>query len=373
MGAEHATAVSRNLHRRLGWDFTTLPYSTSMAPKSVKPKRAKPTRKAPWKKRELKALLSDFEALRSGVRTHDGDASRAIEAAHASCRASARNLLCSLALFHSDIEPLGDRLAALGLMRLERRESSALAALDAVRGLLHYLKGQTPPGPSAEAVGPEENRRLLEHHAEKLLGPKPRPGPARLLANLNTGGEGEAESIGELVAAGVDGLCIEAGQGGPEDWGRLVDRARRNAERRQRSLRVMVALAGPSIETGELAQGSAVVRWEPRRNQLGKLLRPARLWLTDENRGEVPFQPVEAVLPVSAKLLRKAQTEDTVRFEDARGRRRELRIRGAGRSGCLAEADQTTYVESGAALRLERKGKLIVKGHVRETHRDAGP
>ena len=60
MGAEHTTAVSRNLHRRLGWDFTTLPYSTSMAPKSVKPKRAKPTRKAPWKKRELKALLSDF-------------------------------------------------------------------------------------------------------------------------------------------------------------------------------------------------------------------------------------------------------------------------------------------------------------------------
>jgi len=107
-------------------------------------------------------------------------------------------------------------------------------------------------------------------------------------------------------------------------------------------------LGGPRPCTGELEAGPEVVHWDPRRDDFGSTLSPARLWLVPEDRPTAPVQPVDAVLPVSSKLASLVDTEDRIRFKDARGRRRELRIRGAGRSGCLAESDQTTFLESGA-------------------------
>lgn len=330
-----------------------------MTSKSAKPK---PARRAPFKKRELKALLSEVEALGAALRNHDTDAIRAIEATHPDSRASARNLLCSLALDRGEIDTLGDRLAALGVNRLGRREPDALDALDAVRRLLHHLKRQPSPERPAEALDPGKGPRLLERRTEALLGPAPRADATRILATL--AGNRAGKKLHELVAAGACGLVLEADRGDADRWRRLLERARRSAERKQRRMPVWVALTGPRLETGEVVKGSAVLRWEPRRNQLGKLLSPARLWLTPEDQGEVCLQPVEAAIPVSGKLLHKVQTEDTVRFDDARGRRRELRIRGASRSGCLAEGLQTTYLESGAALHLERRGKLITSGRV---------
>ncbi len=358
-----------------------------MKTRTVKIKRA-PT-KDPWKKRELKALLAEVEAIGSALRHLDDDATRAIAEAHRDCRASARNLLQAVAYRRetsrqNGLRDLNDRLEALGLARLEPWETAALATIRAIRAILHHLRGQSAPQPSIDAVGHLDGRRLLERRGEALLGPAAEPSSPRIFATLAAETDGRAaleatalrrqnlnrpaasarDSITELTAAGTSGFYLDATRAVAKDLQDLAEQVRSKGDALQRPQRLLVGLSGPPIETGELSQGSAVLRFEPRRNQLGKLLSPARLWLTAEDRSEAPLQPVEAVLPVSTKLLRKIQTEDRVCFKDARGRRRALRIRGAGRSGCLAETDQTTYIEAGTALHLERKGKLIAKGNV---------
>lgn len=318
-----------------------------------------------WEKRELKSLLAEVKSLRSFVRSQNKLEAETLAASHPDCRASVRNLLHSLALSRKQVEPLGERLAARGLTRLARRERSALAVLDAVRGALQLLNGKKkPPRLSSEAVSRSQGRRLLQGRAEAILGSAPKHGSVRILAALTKHDAGDGDLIRRLVASDINGIQIEASDGDVGDWSTLVEQIRREADRQQRPQQILMTLPGPMIKTEELAKGAAVLRWEPPRNQRGKLLSPARLWLNDQDQGEAPVQPVEAVLPVSLKLLREMRTEDVVRFKDARGRRRELRIRGAGRSGCLAETVQTTYVESAAPLRLERQGKLIARGHV---------
>ncbi|MEM7583621.1 MAG: hypothetical protein AAF560_09605 [Acidobacteriota bacterium] len=272
-----------------------------------------------------------------------------------------------------DGEALSERLAALGLTRLRRYEDHPLATLAAVhQALLRWLDESQARMPR-DVLQPEEGAHLLKSRAALVLGTRADDARLRIFATAPESDEDNLDAIRQLVAADVDGLVIDTRQGLPSDWIRLAELARLEAERRRGHLQVVADLAGPSIVTGDLAKGSAVLRWEPRRNQLGKLLSPARLWLTAEDQIEAPLQPVEAVLPVSTKFLRQVQTEDTVRFRDARGRRRELRIRGAGRSGCLAETDQTTYIEAGAELRLERRGKLVATGRVGDLPRQDRP
>ena len=358
-----------------------------MKTKTVKTKRA-PV-KDPWKKRELKALLAEVESIRSHLRNLDDDATQAIAKAHRNCRARVRNLLQSVAFRDEtsrrpDLRDLNDRLEALGLARLGPWETAALAMVDAIRAILHRLRGQSVPQPSIDAIDHLDGRRLLERRSEVLLGTADAPESPKIFATLPVKAEGRADLtttaprrqnltrhpaskqdlITELISAGTSGFYLTASRDSVENWRNCAEQVRLKAESLKRPQRLLVGLGSPQIETGELAQGAAVLRFEPRRNQLGKLLSPARLWLTSEDRNEAPLQPVEAILPVSTQLLHRMQTEDRVSFKDARGRRRALRIRGAGRSGCLAETDQTTYIEAGAALHLERRGKLIGKGHV---------
>ena len=209
----------------------------------------------------------------------------------------------------------------------------------------------------------KRSAKPLGKRAKALLGAE-RGRAVRLMATLpQTTSDGDGR-IRELLAAGMDCLRLDAARGDRAGWHNALERLRRAGGELRRPCKLMVQLPAPALATGELSVGPAVLRWEPRRNLLGRLLRPARIWITAADRADPPLQPVDVTLPVEGRLLERAQTEDKIRFKDARGRRREIRIRGAGRSGCLAEADQTTYVEPGGVLRLERRGKLIGKGKV---------
>ncbi len=113
-------------------------------------------------------------------------------------------------------------------------------------------------------------------------------------------------------------------------------------------------LAGPKLRTGAMEPGPAVIRIRPRRDVFGRVIAPARIWLSPTPL--TPPTPADASLLLPADWLARLRVGEEVRFVDARNAVRDLKIVDVSELGCWAEATETAYIVSGTMLRCDQKG-----------------
>ena len=121
-------------------------------------------------------------------------------------------------------------------------------------------------------------------------------------------------------------------------------------------------LAGPKLRTGPVEHGPAVLKYRPQRDDFGRVVSPARIWLTPGSQPEHAPAKADASIPVPAEWLAQIKPGDRVRFTDARGASRSLKITGVDGNSRWAESSRTAYIVPGLALELEpRAGRKIAK------------
>jgi pyruvate kinase len=276
---------------------------------------------------------------------------------------SAQNLLHYLTLRRRDIRDLQDELAALGLSSLGRTEAHVLHSIDAVLAALNRLRGLEPAriGP-APPVGFAQGKLRLERNTDALLGP-PRPSRrVRIMVTMPKEAASDYALVRELVARGMDIMRINCAHDREADWGLMIELLRRAERDVGRPCRALMDLAGPKLRTGAIATSEPVVRFRPRRNALGKPIAPARVWLSPaETRPPAPID-ADASVPVAEAWLGALRTGDSIRFTDARGARRALKVVGQSGPGRLAETMQSCYVTRGTELKNERTRKNATVG-----------
>lgn len=311
---------------------------------------------APTDRNEALELLRALTAIRSDMvefadRTLDG-----AEAIDAAFIASARNFLHYLALRRRDLRPLQLRLEALGVSSLGRAESHVLATIDAVIRVLSELAGMPLPHDDADRpLDFDDGHRLLEAHATALLGSHPADRTVRIMVTLPSEAVTDATLIHRLLEAGMDCMRINCAHDDQAAWLRMIQHLRRAEQALERSCRILMDLAGPKLRTGPMEPGPAVVRFRPRRDQLGRVVAPARVWLTDDLDRHKPPAEADAVLPVPEKWLADLVEGERIRFKDSRDARRRLTVVDITREGVWAEGKKTAYVVPGTLLM--RKGR----------------
>jgi pyruvate kinase len=274
-------------------------------------------------------------------------------------QASARNLLHYLALRRHDLRPLQNRLSRLGLSSLGRAEASVLATVDAVLSALHHLEGGTPaPRDPADAppVDFAAGVRLLDEHTEALLGPAPSDWAVRIMVTMPGEAADDYTLVHDLLRQGMDCMRINCAHDDAGAWARMIAHLRRAEQALGRPCRVLMDLGGPKLRTGPLEPGPPVIKWRPRRDAWGRVIAPARVWLTAEEEPAPPPTPADGALPVPADWLARLSVGDRIAFADTRGSSRTLRVVDVDRVGCWAEARDTAYVAPGTGLRLRRQG-----------------
>jgi pyruvate kinase len=253
-----------------------------------------------------------------------------------------------------DVRELQPSLASLGLSSLGRVERSVLYSLHSVLKVLHHLVHHSwtlPPG-SEDVLNRREGGRLLERRTDLLLGRAEGARLTRIIVTAPAEAAERPELVEELLRSGMDVLRINCAHDGPEVWSRMIGHLDSARRRLGRDCRVLMDLAGPKIRTSEGPRGPGVVKWKPVRDELGRVRRPARIWLSSEG---TPAPPgVDASLRVESGFLPLLKVGDRVRFRDAREAARCLKIVGLAEKGCLAEAAHTTYVTGDTVLRGPR-------------------
>lgn len=277
------------------------------------------------------------------------------EAVHEKHRDSASNFLRYLAMRQRDIRPMQERLAAFGLSSLGRSESHVLANLDAVLKILCELTQRerllAPPG---KVIDYPTGRSLLEQNTTATLGPKPAGRDVRIMVTMPSEAATDYSLVRDLLRAGMDCMRINCAHDHGDAWASMVENLRRAKLELGKDCRVLMDLPGPKLRTGPVEALPGVIKWQPRRNRYGRVIAPARIWLTSKEDPSSPPFKADACLALVADWIAKLAPGEIVKFFDARGQARFLEIKERTHDGCRAEAIQTAYLSEGTVFQVRR-------------------
>jgi len=227
------------------------------------------------------------------------------------------------------------------------------------------------PSPAEHAIEIGEGSELLEANTEALLGP-PAPGRrVRIMVTMSSDAATKYELVRDLVRNGMDCMRINCAHDNPEAWLGMICNLRKAREEVGRHCRILMDMAGPKLRTGPIEAGPAVVKCRPRRDVYGRVLTPARIWLTPAEHPEPAPNPGAPCIPLAAGFLKKLRPGDKLRLSDSRGAQRTLRISDIVGSSFWAEATQTIYFAPGLIIRTVSGAKATAKGQAKSAAKGA--
>ena len=341
----------------------------SSRPAKKQRKPASGTRTGEVRRGEIRRTLAFLSKIRARLQKLERGLAEPLAAVHPSYRRSARNLVHYVAFRRHDVRQAQRFLTAIGLASLGHCESAVVTNLDAVIGLLRQMarlpkredRSFRPP------VAVEQARAILQDHTEALLGPKPHGRTARIMVTQPAEAAGDYEFVRDLVRHGMNCARVNCAHDGPDVWVRIARNVRRASRELGMPCRVIMDLGGPKIRTGRIEPGPPVLKWRPVRDRMGRVVTPATICLTAIGAAVAERPGVTATLALPRTFVEGLVVGQDVRFRDARGARRSLRIVARGESYVLAEARATAYVTNGTVLAAGRRGHGKGPAKKRET------
>ena len=162
--------------------------------------------------------------------------------------------------------------------------------------------------------------------------------------------------VQKLVNAGMNSARINCASDGPETWLNMITNIRKANRRLKKSCRIMMDLSGPKLRTGNIVAGPEVVHVKPKKNLLGQVTEPAKLWLGKADR--IPMlNDSFKILPIDTDDLKKLRTGDSLRFKDSRGKSCKIKVGARHKRGFWAYCSDSAYVTSGKIMQLKKKDK----------------
>ncbi|XWS48530.1 hypothetical protein CRYUN_Cryun13aG0085900 [Craigia yunnanensis] len=131
---------------------------------------------------------------------------------------------------------------------------------------------------------------------------------------------------------------------------------------------ILMGLAGPKLRTSNLKPGPCVVKISPKKNATGNVIFPAQGRLSHKGAGTPHLSPDAVLFIDDQEFLTEIKVGETLRFFDARGKKRTLKISRVfhvpSGTGFMAECTRTAYVSSGRELYIKRKKGRFPVGQV---------
>ena len=164
--------------------------------------------------------------------------------------------------------------------------------------------------------------------------------------------DGDYLVVHKLLKNGMNCMRINCAQDGRATWSQMI-RHLRNAERAtSKSCQILMDLGGPKLRIGPMESVPAVRKIRPLRASDGRVVRPARIWLSDTKSALNKAPAADISLTVDSDWLQHLRGGDRIRLRDMRGSGRSWRVREVTVDGCWAEAKKTAYLGNGTVLQL---------------------
>ena len=306
----------------------------------------------------LEALGAEIDALLADLDRAEADRASEIAAVAPEHRDGAVNLVHYTTLRQRDLRELQNDLLDIGATSLATTEADVRAKLLAARNVVSALAGGGGPW-DLEGINEALDRgdSILRANVEATLGGLHEGGGTRIMVTLPSEAATDAALVADSVAAGMDIARINCAHDDPQAWAAMAANVRTAAAAAGRRVLVSMDVPGPKLRTGPILDGPAVGRARVTRDDAGRVLAPALIWLTDAQEPTPPPEPSASAkrptltLPVDGAWLAEREVDQQIHVEEARGRHRVFSVTQAGPDGVLAECDRSAYIADGAIVR----------------------
>jgi pyruvate kinase len=313
----------------------------------------------------LDALIARLDALLEDFVTAEADHAEVIDAVVKEHRRGAVNLVHYTTLRQHDLRELQNDLMDIGVTSLATAEANVRAKVHAARNVLAALRGD--PGPwNLDAIDDalDEGDEILAAKSDAIFGPMRPKRPTRIMVTFPSEAAEDPRLVADFVGAGMDVARINCAHDDPAAWTRMVTNTRAAASAAGRGVFVSMDLPGPKLRTGPIADGPPLGRARVTRDDTGRVLAPARIWLT---LGAAPSSPPPVApamrptlaLQVDETWLAARRLGDSVSLLEARGRKRVFTVVDIGAGGVLAECPRNTYVTEHTTLWCEGSATAV--------------
>ena len=276
-----------------------------------------------------------------------------IKNVHPKYTKSAKNLVHYLALRSFDITILQEKLDEIGLPITPDSKSSILHRILSFKTIVNRLLNVDCSEDERIYLTNKEAKYLLDQNSTSLLGNKKKNRNTAIMVTQPVEAAFDKEFTRTLLKLGMDCARINCAHDDKIIWKQIID----NIKAVENDCIITMDLGGPKIRTGKMKPGPKVIHIKPKKNTLGQVVEPAKVWLAPFGAQPPEGEKANATIPVNKKWLQKTRKGSTIVFNDARGKKRKIIIDKKEDNGRWGLCNKSTYVTTGTLLNvfLEKK------------------
>ena len=279
-----------------------------------------------------------------------------ISSVHPIYQKSAQNLVHYLAFRSFDIDVLQDSLREMGLPSLTNIEGHVMESLLSIKTIINHLLGEQKVEHRKGVITSARSRKLLNKNTKLLFGYKSKKRRTRIMVTLPGTAAEEPKFIRRLLKAGMNSARINCAHDDPEIWKKMIEHLETARAITNKSCKIMMDLGGPKLRTGPMIEGPKVIHIRPKRNDLGEVITPAKVWVAPAD-VLPPIDLADAILPIDEELFARIKRGSEIRFTDSRGKTCKIfidRKQGGGKWGLCRDS---AYITTGTEMEVHRKKK----------------
>lgn len=278
-----------------------------------------------------------------------------INQVHANYAHSAKNLVHYLALRSFNIDVFQQKLEDVGLpVGLESHENILYSLLN-LRTIVYSLLNYQLHDEEKEHLNNAEVQKIREENSRALVGRIKNERKTAILVTQPTEAATNEDFVKSLLDQGMDCVRINCAHDDEMIWQQIIE----NVRDHERDCKVMMDLGGPKLRTGKMKPGPKVIHIKPRKNAIGQVTDPAKIWLAPYAVMPPKGEEFDVIIPVNKKWLRKTKKGSYMIFKDARDRRCSICIDKKEGKGRWASCSDSAFITPDTFLNvfLEKKSR----------------
>ncbi len=309
----------------------------------------------------IRALDQRLDSILDKVKDMESQYATELELVHPIYRKSAKNLIHYLAIRNFEIDDFEEELTQLGFPGLSDAEGHVMKGILNLKRLINSLLNEKETIPVHGVLSIEKGKKLLKKNTKLLFGYKSKKRFTRIMVTLpNTAAE-DMGFIRKLLANGMNCARINCAHDTPEEWQKMIHNVRTASNKQRKKCRITMDLSGPKLRTGPMIEGPKVIHITPKRDDLGRVVNPSKIWIAAPDIPPPPNSDYKVHIPVDPKLFSKLKKGDRLRFVDSRGKNCKIKLEGRDGKARIGLCSDSAYVETGIELVLHKKKSK--KGH----------
>ncbi len=268
---------------------------------------------------------------------------------------SAKNLVHYLALRSFNIDVFQQKLEDIGMpVALESQENILYSLLN-LRTIVYSLLGYQLPDEEKGHLNNLEVQKIRGENSEALFGKIMNKRKTAILVTQPTEAATNESFVQSLIQQGMDCVRINCAHDDEIIWKQIIDHVRRH----EGDCKVMMDLGGPKLRTGKMKPGPKVIHIKPRKNAIGQVTEPAKIWLAPYAIMPPKGEEYDVIIPVNKKWLRKTKKGSYIIFRDSRDRKCSIYIDKKEGKGRWASCSDSAFITPATFLNvfLEKKSR----------------